>query len=131
MIRIASVCLTFYWLGIFTLTHLPKSSLPAITWSDKVCHALAYSGLAFLIAWALPVRNGRWVANLAIAVALGMIYGGLDEFTQNFIPGRACEFLDFSADCLGVVLGISAYVICRSTLVQLSWGRNLIRALSR
>jgi VanZ family protein len=44
-------------------------------------------------------------ARLASAV-LGSFYGMTDELHQLFVPGRTCDVWDWTADTLGVVLGI-------------------------
>jgi VanZ family protein len=33
-----------------------------------------------------------------------MAYALSDEIHQRFVPGRSCEFLDFVADSLGIVV---------------------------
>lgn len=129
MFRIASICLLGYWLAIFIATHLPAGSMPNLHWSDKVYHAGAFCGLAFLLAWALPSSHRIKHACSVSIIAMG--YAGIDEFTQKFIPGRHCDVWDFAADCGGVVLGLIAYAVCREILSSMSWGRKLIQGLSR
>lgn len=130
MLRFASICLFAYWLLIFVATHIPSQVLPRLGWSDKVYHMLAFSGLSFLLAWALPNRRGQWLSHLLIAGAIAVAYGCVDELTQMFIPGRSCDAWDVVADTCGTFLGLSAYVMCRTVLLELSWGRRLIQRLS-
>jgi VanZ family protein len=130
MIRIATLCLLGYWLLLFTATHLPSKSMPSIGFSDKIQHALAFAGLAFLLAWAIPKR-ATWQSHLVLTLAIAVIYGGVDEITQKFIPGRHCDWWDFVADVIGACLGIAAYFAIRFALMQLSWGRAMILKLSR
>ncbi|MEO8271825.1 MAG: VanZ family protein, partial [Aureliella sp.] len=78
--RIASFCLVVYWLAIFTGTHLPGSSLPSFTTSDKVLHALAYTGLSFLLAWALPTL-GNSLIHVTWAAGIALAYSCVDELT--------------------------------------------------
>lgn len=130
MIRIASVCLFVYWLAIFIATHLPRTALPHVQGSDKVHHALAFSGLAFLLAWAIPT-SGQMLRHLCVVASIGLCYGCLDELTQLLIPGRHCDVQDIAADFVGVCCGIVAYVIFRRILCSLSWGKRLIQILSR
>ncbi len=129
MIRIATICLSLYWLAIFVATHLPKSSLPRLHGSDKLYHLMAFSGLAFLLAWALPVKSRLRHLNTVLIIAV--LYAGLDEFTQQFIPGRTGDIRDWMADVLGVCLGLLAYSLLRAALTRVSWGQRLIRNLSR
>ncbi len=130
MARIASCCLVVYWLAIFTGTHLPGSSLPGITVSDKVLHALAFTGLSFLLAWALPtMKNG--LTHVAWAAAIAATYSCIDELTQMFVPSRSCDIFDIAADCVGIAVGLSSYLILRQLLQQVAWGRKLLGSLSR
>ena len=128
--RIASLCLLAYWLVIFAGTHLPSSNLPQVTVSDKLCHAAAFAGLAFLLAWALPNRGGR-MRHVVWAGAIALGYSCVDELTQNFVPGRTCDIWDLAADAVGIFLGILAYLALRFALMQVRWGRTLLAGLSR
>lgn len=128
--RIATICLFIYWLAIFTGTHLPSRALPQVNLSDKLCHCLAFFGLAFLLAWAIPTARNAW-KHLAIAGTIAMAYSCFDELTQIFIPGRSCDIWDVAADSVGVLLGLTCYVISRQILLQLPWGRRILKSLSR
>lgn len=130
MVRIASLCLAVYWLAIFVATHLPKQAMPSLNWSDKVYHALAFSGLAFLLAWAIPKHGRNWSRHLTLVAIIAISYAGLDEFTQRFIPGRTCDIWDVAADALGTGIGLACYLALRAVLTQVSWGRQLIRKLA-
>ena len=131
MIRIATICLSVYWLAIFAATHLPSRALPGLQWSDKVYHIIAFSGLAFLLAWALPNRLSRTFPHVVLAALIGLLYACLDEFTQQFIPGRTCDVWDVLADAGGIAIGLAIYWTLRQALSHLSWGRRLIHSLSR
>lgn len=131
MIRVASFCLAAYWLAIFCATHIPKAAMPNLSWSDKVYHAIAFAGLAFLLAWAIPKKEGKWLKHLTIAAVIAISYACLDEFTQRFIPGRTCDIWDVAADAVGTGIGLTCYLMMRFALVQFTWGRSLILGLSR
>ncbi len=130
MLRVATLCLFAYWLAIFTATHLPSGSLPKLSWSDKAYHAIAFAGLSFLLAWAIP-RRTYWASHLTLAMAIAVVYGALDELTQAFIPGRHCDWWDFVADAAGAAIGLVCYVTLRESLMQWNWGKQLILKLSR
>ena len=129
-LRIASVCLILYWIAIFIGTHLPGSSVPKLG-NDKILHFGAFGGLAFLVAWALPTREGR--AHMQAVWTLGLIvgYALIDELTQSFIPGRNCSLGDFIADAIGAVMGLTAYFIVKAILKRTQLGQKLILTLSR
>ncbi|MCA9132455.1 MAG: VanZ family protein [Planctomycetales bacterium] len=130
MIRLASLCLASYWLAIFVATHLPSTAMPALRSSDKICHGIAFAGLSFLLAWALPKRTAP-LKHLGWAAVLALGYGCVDEFTQNFIPGRTCDIWDVAADAVGVACGLLLYLIARQLLIQHRLGRRLIQSLAR
>lgn len=128
--RIASFCLVVYWLAIFTGTHLPGSSMPAITVSDKILHALAYTGLSFLLAWALP-SMGKSLTHVTWAAVIALTYSCIDELTQMLVPSRSCDIFDIAADCVGIAIGLSSYLVLRQLLLQFAWGQKLLHSLSR
>ncbi|RMF38034.1 MAG: hypothetical protein D6753_16465 [Planctomycetota bacterium] len=114
-ISMAVFCLILYWIAIFTATHLPQSLIPvrhSFAGADKLAHALIFFGFAWLMAWAAGVS--RHTRRVAWVVGLGAVYAGLDEFTQNWAPGRTADPLDFAADLLGIVLGTSLFVLASS-----------------
>lgn len=115
---------------MFTGTHLPGSSLPSVTVSDKVVHVLAYMGLSFLLAWALPTR-GKNLTHLTWAAGIAVAYSCLDELTQMLVPSRSCDILDIAADWVGIAIGLSCYLVLRQLLLQVAWGRRLLHGLSR
>lgn len=130
MIRLATACLATYWIAIFLATHLPSSALPKLSWSDKVYHAGAFAGLAFLLCWSIPTRQGKRVRQLTLAASIAILYAATDELTQKLIPGRCCDFWDFAADSAGVFIGLAAYGVCRRLLTSTNVGRRLIEHLS-
>lgn len=120
-IRIASLCLSGYWLVLFTGTHLPRITIPKLPHGneDKYLHFIAFAGLSFLLAWAIPTRlESRW-RNLRLAGLLAIFYGAMDELTQ--IPvGRTADWKDFLADVVGALFGLFCYAICRDIYWRLS-----------
>jgi len=116
-IRIASLCLIAYWLALFTGTHLPRVRLPHMTGAndDKILHVLAFAGLSFLLAWAIPTKITDRFRNVRLAALAAIFYGALDELTQ--IPvGRTADWKDLIADIIGAVVGIIAYSSVRELL---------------
>lgn len=92
--------------AIFTLSS--QATLPRVpdfvAW-DKLQHALGYAVGGFLLARAL---RGHPRA-VALAAALGSMYGVSDEVHQAFVPGRNSDVLDWAADTVGVLAGVAAY----------------------
>ncbi|MEM8734416.1 MAG: VanZ family protein [Planctomycetota bacterium] len=132
MIRIATMLLCVYWIGICVATHLPSKALPGLKVSDKLCHAVAFAGLAFLMAWAIPAARDTAARFRHALLVLGLVvaYGIIDENTQRFIPGRHCDIWDMAADIVGAVIGLSCYLGLRGVLLRQSWGKRLIDRMS-
>jgi VanZ family protein len=75
---------------------------------------VAHFGMYAILAWLLARHGtevaGRWVAMvLAIIVASG--FGAVDEWHQQYIPGRSTELADWQADTLGAAVGALVYAV--------------------
>jgi len=83
---------------ILVLALIPAApELPSAGW-DKGNHVLA-----FLV---LTVLGGRAYPNhIAIILVGAVLYGGLIEVLQSFIPYRSAEWADLAADAVGAFLG--------------------------
>lgn len=106
------VLLAGYWLALFVGTHLPPTfpGLPGDN-SDKLVHAAAFAGLAWLLAtaWQSSVGrlNGRHLRFAWLAVVL---YGAADELTQLLV-GRSATMGDWLADAAGAALGLVIFAV--------------------
>jgi len=89
--------------GLSRITAVPEPLEPLTILSDKVIHFALYSVMGAALAWARVVGR-RNPPHLAL-VALGSLYGALDEFHQSFVPGRTPEVGDWVANTLGVLAG--------------------------
>jgi VanZ family protein len=90
-----------YMVFIFALSSISRP--PALpSGSDKLLHALLYSGLGALFARATA---GGWrgvsLAQVLATVCFGALYGVSDEVHQYFNPPRNVEALDVVADAVG------------------------------
>lgn len=102
--------LIFYWLLILALTSIPSNSLPTgLNISDKLNHLMAYFGLAVLLNLTLHFQM-KWEISLwkgaILTLIIASLYGILDEWHQNYIPGRFAEVADWVANFLGALLGV-------------------------
>jgi VanZ family protein len=67
---------------------------------DKLLHLLAYSVFA-LLAYRVASEPRKYSA-----ICLGiLVYSGLIEIAQSFMPGRMMSVYDMVANALGIVLG--------------------------
>jgi VanZ family protein len=102
---VALYCVLIF--GLSSISNVP--SLPG-GMSDKVAHALLYSGLGFLVSRALAEggtpHSTLWVV---LATVLGVtLYGLSDETHQLFVPNRQFDLRDLAADLVGASLGTAA-----------------------
>jgi VanZ family protein len=91
-----------YAVLILSLSSIPGQHYPGgiIFSQDKILHFLEYFGFSLLIVRALPLS-----ASVALGVGIAVVFGGLDELYQQFVPGRDSSIADWVADALGAVLG--------------------------
>jgi VanZ family protein len=90
---------------LLTATSVPVPNVGAPGGSDKVVHVLLYAVLAFLVARALP-PTGRTRERLLLVLVGVSLFGYVDEWHQQFIPGRAQDHMDWIADTVGGILGL-------------------------
>lgn len=93
------VVLTIYAVFIAFVSVRPMSSASIEPW-DKLFHLILYGVFAVL---AYPVfKENRKYLYLCAGIVL---YGGLMEFAQSYMPGRVMSVYDLMANTVGVVLG--------------------------
>ncbi|MCC6752309.1 MAG: VanZ family protein [Deltaproteobacteria bacterium] len=101
-------------LCIFGLSSLPGTTLryEFFAWQDKLAHFLAYGLLAFLTARAFRRSRGwRALTCAAVASALMLAYGVLDEIHQSFVPYRNPDVLDVTADLAGALTACGLWIV--------------------
>lgn len=96
-------------LVLVTLTSWPSpppvaTNVPGI---DKVVHAALYAVLAWLVVDALPIESAHRLRALVLVVAGASAFGWVDEWHQQFIPGRSRDVRDWLADTLGAVTAVA------------------------
>ena len=97
------------WAGaILLLTSYPNPPIPrALAGTDKLVHFGLYAGLGYLVARSLLQHSLPGIAALG-ALAIALAFGGIDEWHQQFIPGRSMDLADWRADATGAAVGILA-----------------------
>lgn len=104
-----------YALLIFILSSIPTLSPPdlGLDFEDKLAHAVEFGILGFLL-WRSFLRLFQTTRTVYMMTGLcGVVYGGLDEIHQYFVPGRYCSAWDFLADGVGIILAIGIIIIVR------------------
>lgn len=102
------------WAGVIVAaTSTPSELVPQqITSYDKLGHFGMYAVFAGLLARYGFGVAGRWMAPL-LAIVVATAFGAVDEWHQQYIPGRSTEFADWQADSLGAIVGALLYAIFR------------------
>jgi VanZ family protein len=113
---------TLWAAALFLLS--AQREVPGASWlpiNDKVAHLLAYTVLGATLAWGgrrtrahagqrTPARTStplaRALASPPVLVMLGALFAASDEWHQSFVPGRDPSVWDFTADVLGIVVGM-------------------------
>lgn len=68
---------------------------------DKVAHATLHYVLCSVLLLALGLRRGVW------ALVLCASFAAIDEWAQQFSPGRSVSFYDWLASVVGAVLALA------------------------
>ena len=107
MMRLLNIAAFFAYGALIAFLSLQSPDDIVISAPDKLSHLAAYGGFAVLAYRLRTARKRFW------AICIGLIvYSGLLEYAQSFVPGRMMSGLDMVANTLGVLLG--AY-LCEKT----------------
>ena len=91
---------------LLTATHLPR--IPTVARGqgvDKWLHFSAYGCQTILAMGVLYCTDRLVLKNVAFLIVLLTTFGAVDELTQPMFH-RQAEFLDWLADCTGVLFGM-------------------------
>ena len=108
----------FAWaLVILCLSSIPGKNIPRVNIPqiDKLVHFSEYFILGLLTARAFlgTAANISLAKTIILSIIVISLYAAFDEWHQNFIPDRTCDIFDFSADFIGLSIGVIAYVVPR------------------
>ena len=95
------------WVALtLTLTSVPNPEFgPSFPGADKIAHFGFYGVMGFLfVLWRREVGTGAAAAVLWAAIFAALL-GAVDEFHQQWIPGRSMELLDWALDFAGGTAG--------------------------
>ncbi len=98
--------------GIWIMSDEPSPGMlpPFFEHQDKVVHFLVFALLGAALAPCRGFLRGSWGALLVI----GLLWAGLDEIHQSWVPGRDCSAADFLADAAGLPAGMAVFERIRS-----------------
>jgi VanZ family protein len=110
MIFLGRLYLVFCWaIVIFILISAPMPEYVSYktTFYDKGVHVILFGILAYLIVYALGGdKNKRLGLIFLTSFFISILYAGLSEYVQMFIPGRDVSEFDFMAGVSGVILAL-------------------------
>ena len=108
-----------YMAGVLSLSALPGRSVARWGLSRfelDLLHIPLFTGLALVTLWAIVGPR----AQRALLVATGIVlFAGIDEILQLWVPGRAASFADFARDALGMAIGIGLSELVRPVAIAL------------
>jgi VanZ family protein len=90
----------FVYAGVVALTSLYPGSNGGVEHLDKVVHLLVY--YIFAVFGYRMLANKRYYLYICLGI---IVYSGLIELGQSYIPGREMSALDLLANIAGVALG--------------------------
>ena len=95
---------------MFTGTHMtPRMDISAnVNVNDKIKHFAAYFVLGGMLCYVTNSTN--WLRRFLGIGLIGMAYATIDELTQQLVPGRHADPMDFLADSIGLWCAIGIYV---------------------
>ena len=110
---------------ILTLTSIPDPVFgPSFPGADKLAHFGFYGVMGFLfVLWRREIGTGASAAIVWAAIFAALL-GAVDEFHQQWIPGRSMELLDWVTDFAGGTAGGFCSVVTASMIPALLTPKN-------
>jgi VanZ family protein len=93
-----TVVVFLYTLFVAVVSLSPGTGSSIDPW-DKLAHFGTY-GIFTVLVWGITGYGRRFI----VACLCIVLYGGIIEITQSFLPGRVMSGYDFLANTLGVVI---------------------------
>jgi len=114
------------WVALtLTLTSIPNPEFsPLFPGADTAAHFGFYGVMGFLfVLWRRETGKGAVAAFLSAAIFAALL-GAVDEFHQQWIPGRSMELLDWVADFAGGTAGGFCSAVAASMIPYLLTPKN-------
>ena len=109
------------WVALtLTLTSIPNPEFaPSFPGADKMAHFGFYGVAGFLfVLWRREIGKGAAGAVVWAAIFAALL-GAVDEFHQQWIPGRSMDLLDWVADVAGGTAGAVCSAVAASMFPSL------------
>lgn len=95
---------------------MPGDDIPSVGMTiphiDKVVHLGMFGGVSGCFYWDY-VHSMKKMPPLLLPFVILVAFAAVTEIIQLYVPQRSCDYRDFIADCIGIVLaiGISRQVV--------------------
>jgi VanZ family protein len=99
--------LILLWIGAFTATHIPARYIPGQIASigEIGLHGIGFLGLSSWFILTVAAFNIKPVQRILLVLLVMMVYGAVDEYTQQFF-GRSTELKDWLTDIIATVVSL-------------------------
>jgi len=95
----------FLYLANAGVDHIVFAVMRQIPYGDKLSHIGVYGILALLLNLSLRGKKIHFYqASFYLGSLLTLILVGIEETSQQFLPTRSQDWLDYVASCIGVLL---------------------------
>ena len=114
------------WVALtLTLTSIPDPEFgPSFPGADTIAHFGFYGVMGFLfVLWRREIGTGAAAAVVWAAIFAALL-GAVDEYHQQWIPGRSMDFLDWVADFGGGTAGGFSSAVAVSMIPHLLTPKN-------
>lgn len=105
------VLTAIYCIAIYIASSNPDPGIPEMPFAnfDKLLHAIAFGGLAALVAQGLRHSNQLYSKKVLffVPIVFATCYGFFDECHQIFVPNRQFDVYDLLADFAGAVIALT------------------------
>ncbi len=100
-------------LSVVSTDEIAPRSILAIPYADKFVHFVLYSALSLILLLEFNRHFFSIYPGIVIPLAISIIYGGLIEIIQMFIPYRSADLIDFLFDIGGTLAGLAIFLLWR------------------
>lgn len=99
--------LILMWIGAFVATHIPARYIPGqiARLGDFTLHGIGFLGLSSWFILTLAAFGVKPPQRILLVLLVMMVYGALDEYTQQFF-GRSTELKDWLTDTTATVVSL-------------------------
>lgn len=107
---ISAIPFLLFSIAIYIVSSIEGPELPELGFelSDKLLHITVFFFYGITITFFVQNNFPSLISKKQIIIIflIGTFYAITDEFHQNFVIGRDCNFFDFLADVIGIIISL-------------------------